>query len=216
MLQIPLLNRILIVGACVLGLAFAMPNLLGSETRSSLPTWLPHQAINLGLDLRGGAHLLVEVEIEEVYAERMQNLRGEVRQALVDAGVRRFSRLAASERAVSVEITNAEDVDAAEAALQRLVLPVGGGLAGGFGMGGGFGVNNFDLIREGQGLRLQLTEANEALITDRTIAQSLEIIRRRIDEAGTREPTIQRQGEDRILVQVPGVGSAEEVLALIG
>ncbi|MEL6766080.1 MAG: protein translocase subunit SecD [Pseudomonadota bacterium] len=216
MLQIPLLNRILIVGACVLGLAFAAPNLLGPETRNSLPGWLPNQAINLGLDLRGGAHLLVEVEIEEVYAERMANLRGEVRQTLIDAGVRRFSRLAATERAVSVTITNAEDVEAASNALERLILPVGGGIGGGFGMGGGFGVNNYDLLREGQTLSLVLTEANEQQITDRTIAQSLEIIRRRIDEAGTREPTIQRQGEDRILVQVPGVGSAEEVLNLIG
>ncbi|MEM7498670.1 MAG: protein translocase subunit SecD [Pseudomonadota bacterium] len=210
MLQIPLLNRILIIGACVLGLAFAVPNLLGQETRNSLPTWLPHQAVNLGLDLRGGAHLLVEVEIEEVFAERMQNLRGEVVQTLREANVRRYSRLAATDRSVSVEITNPEDVEVARAALQNLIVPVGGGL------GGGFGGNNFDLLQEGQRLSLTITEAAERQITDRTIAQSLEIIRRRIDEAGTREPTIQRQGEDRILVQVPGVGSAEEVLSLIG
>ncbi|MEM7527422.1 MAG: protein translocase subunit SecD [Pseudomonadota bacterium] len=220
MLQIPLLNRILIVLACVGGLAFAAPNLLGEDTRTSLPSWLPNQAINLGLDLRGGAHLLVEVEVEEVYAERMQNLRGEVRRALIDEGVRRFSRLAANDRSVSVEITNAEDLPAAREALQRLIQPVGGGFGlgggGGFGMGGGFGINNFDLEEVSQTLRLTLTEAEERSITDRTIAQSLEIIRRRIDESGTREPTIQRQGEDRILVQVPGVGSAEEVLTLIG
>ncbi|MEM8597921.1 MAG: protein translocase subunit SecD, partial [Pseudomonadota bacterium] len=216
MLQIPLLNRILIVLGCVLGLAFATPNLVGEDTRASLPSWLPNQAVNLGLDLRGGAHLLVEVEVEEVFAERMTNLRAEVRRALIDAEVRRFSRLAARDGTVSVEITNAEDVPTAATTLQALSQPVGGGLGGGFGMAGGFGGQDLDVVVDGQSISLTLTEPARQEITDRTIAQSLEVIRRRIDEAGTREPTIQRQGEDRILVQVPGVGSAEEVLNLIG
>jgi preprotein translocase subunit SecD len=203
-------KRIAILVLCVLGIAFALPNLVGKETRESLPTWLPHQAVNLGLDLRGGAHLLVEVQVEEVVASRMQDLRAEVVDALKAAEVRRFQRLAAGPDFVSVEITNPEDVEPARAALEGLAQPVGGG----FGMAGAD-----DLVvtePEESTLRLEFSEAGLEQLTDRTIAQSLEIIRRRIDESGTREPTIQRQGEDRILVQVPGIGSAEEVLDLIG
>ncbi|MEM6547162.1 MAG: protein translocase subunit SecD [Pseudomonadota bacterium] len=215
-------KKAVILGLCLLGLIFAAPNLVGPETRASLPDWAPKDAVNLGLDLRGGAHLLVEVEVEEVIAERLQTLRGDVRRALVDAGVRRFTNLAAGEDAVRVRITRAEDLNRAAEAMRALAQPVGGGLAGGF--GGGFGMaggvgGGMDLVLEqadDQRLVLTYTEAAVTEITNRTMAQSLEIVRRRIDEAGTREPTIQRQGIDRILIQVPGIGSAEELLGLIG
>ncbi|MGF1552028.1 MAG: protein translocase subunit SecD [Paracoccaceae bacterium] len=215
MLDFPRWQRVFVLCLCVLGLAFAVPNLFGAETRQSIPSWLPNQSVNLGLDLRGGAHLLVEVEVEEVVAERMQGLRGEARDALRAAGVRRYQRLRAGETFVSVEIGADQDIDAARRALADLSEPVSGGTFGMFG-GGVTGAGSLDVAQEGRTLRLTPTEAWVEQITGRTMAQSLEIIRRRIDEAGTREPTIQRQGADRILVQVPGVGSAEEVLDLIG
>ncbi|HUF86554.1 MAG TPA: protein translocase subunit SecD [Thermohalobaculum sp.] len=245
MLYFPPWKRVLIVGVCLLGLIFAMPNLaydtvdeaaraseriaelerrgepVPAELREAAgqwPGWLPGDVVNLGLDLRGGAHLLVEVQVSEVIAERMQALRADVRQALIEADVRRFTDLRASADRVSVTISNAEDVERARAALEGLAQPLDGFLSGGFGMGGQIGGGE-DLAVEAtgeQGFRLTLTEPAIAQITDRTIVQSLEIIRRRVDEAGTREPTIQRQGADRVLVQVPGVGSAEEVLGLIG
>jgi len=181
------------------------------------PDWYPSDIVNLGLDLRGGAHLLVEVEIEEVIAERMQNLRAEVRQALRESGVRRFTQLTAGPDFVSVRITKPEKMEAAGEALRGLAQPVGGGLGGGFGMGGTFGGQDLAIGQPGdQTYRLTLTEPAVKALTDRTMAQSLEIMRRRIDEAGTREPTIQRQGNDRILIQVPGIGSAEELMDLIG
>ncbi|MEM6422703.1 MAG: protein translocase subunit SecD, partial [Pseudomonadota bacterium] len=118
---------------------------------------------------------------------------------------------------MSVNITNAEDLPAARLALQSLMEPVAIGGPLGFGMSPTVGGNTtVELSEEGQRLTLTITETERRLTTDRVIAQSLEVIRRRIDEAGTREPTIQRQGEERILVQVPGVGSADEVLSLIG
>ena len=203
-------KRILILGLCLLGIAFAVPNGIDRETREGLPEWLPHQAVNLGLDLRGGAHLLVEVQVQEVVADRMQNLRADVREALRGSDVRRFQALTAGPDFVSVRITNAEDVERARDAMIALAQPVGGG----FGLAGAVDLEVEE--ESNQTLRLTFTEAGLKDITDRTIAQSLEIIRRRIDESGTREPSIQRQGEDRILVQVPGVGSAEEVLDLIG
>ncbi|MEM7505464.1 MAG: protein translocase subunit SecD [Pseudomonadota bacterium] len=211
-------KRFTILALCLIGALFASPNLLTPETRESLPSWLPRDTVNLGLDLRGGAHLLVEVQIEEVVADRMDNLRAEARDALRDAGVRRFTALRATDSDVSVRITNVDQVEAARTALRNLARPVGGGIAGGFGMAGGFG-GGVDLdvaVEANQILRLTLTEPAIAEITDRTMAQSLEIVRKRIDEAGTREPSIQRQGERRIVIQVPGIGSAQELLDLIG
>ena len=243
MLYYPTWKKALTLVVCLAGLLLAMPNLFyetvdeanraeqqieqrlaaGEPVPDDLqdraeawPSVLPDDVVSLGLDLRGGAHLLVEVEIEEVIAERMQALRAEVRQTLREAGVRRFSRLTAAPDHVSVTISNADEVDAAMAALEQLSEPVDGGFAGGFGMGGGLSGETLEFAREGQTITIRLSEGEIAAVTDRTMAQSLEVMRRRIDETGTREPTIQRQGEDRILIQVPGIGSAEELLSLIG
>ncbi|MBY8978124.1 protein translocase subunit SecD [Rhodobacteraceae bacterium NNCM2] len=213
MLYFALWKRIVVIGLCLLGLLFAAPNLLDKETRDSLPDWLPHDSVNLGLDLRGGAHLLVEVQVSEVVAERMLNLRSDAATALRDADIRRFTNLKAGDDFVSVRITNPEDLERARDALESLAQPVGGALGFAQGLGG----PGLEVTDAGdQLLKIQMTEAAVVALTDRTISQSLEIVRRRIDESGTREPTIQRQGEDRILIQVPGIGSADELLDLIG
>ena len=212
-------KRWLILGLCALGILFALPNAVPEHLRNQIPDWLPNQSVNLGLDLRGGAHLLVEVQVQEVVAERMQSLRAEVRQALRDAGIRRNSPPRATESDVTVRITNAEDVPAATTALEGLARPIGGLAAGGgFGMAGGI-AGGSDLVVEAvgdQSFRLSMSDVALSALTERTMAQSLEIIRKRIDESGTREPSIQLQGADRILIQVPGVGSAQEVLDIIG
>ncbi|MGF1502152.1 MAG: protein translocase subunit SecD [Paracoccaceae bacterium] len=243
MLEFPLWKKLVTVAVCLAAVLFAAPNLFYeradeaglaaaeierlearggavpatlAEQAGAWPSWLPGDVVNLGLDLRGGAHLLVEVQIAEVISDRMQQLRTQAREALQEAGVRRFERLTAAPDAVSVTIRQGEDAEAAERALRGLIEPVGGGFAGGFGMGGVAGGNNFEIERTGRAFTLRPSGALIGEITDRTMAQSLEIMRRRIDEAGTREPTIQRQGADRILIQVPGIGSAEELLDLIG
>ena len=212
MLHFPLWKKLFILGLVLLGTLFAVPNLLPQETRERIPDWLPRDAVNLGLDLRGGAHLLVEVQVGEVVAARMESLRGDVRNALVEADVRRFTGLRAADDNVSVRISNPEDMTRAAEALRGLAQPVGGLFGGGVGGGSDLTVTETD----DQTFHLTLSEAARQQIRDRTMTQSLEIVRRRIDESGTREPTIQRQGDDRILIQVPGVGSAEELLGLIG
>ncbi|MEM9431779.1 MAG: protein translocase subunit SecD, partial [Pseudomonadota bacterium] len=80
----------------------------------------------------------------------------------------------------------------------------------------GVGARDFDVRTQGSDILVSLSEAERIATDTRTMEQSLEIIRRRVDETGTREPTIMRQGDDRILVQVPGIGSAEELLEIIG
>ncbi|WP_136637537.1 protein translocase subunit SecD [Pseudooceanicola onchidii] len=222
MLQIELWKRILIWGAVVLGLLLAAPNLFygkveryndavaAGQPAEGWSDYLPSGLVNLGLDLRGGAHLLAEVKVEEVYATRMKGLWPDVRTRLRDArdtvGTIRLQQ--GPEDELRVKIGNADAIDEAVRIVREIARPVTSLT----------GAGQTDLVVSAQGdvVIVQLSEAERLSTDDRTVRQSLEIIRRRIDEVGTREPTIQRQGADRILIQVPGVGSAEELKAIIG
>ena len=234
-------QKIAIVAICLLGVIFALPNLwyeradtaaraqaaieagrYGGEGQPDLPTleaqadrwpaFLPGDVVNLGLDLRGGVHLLVDVRVEEVFAEHLLGLRRQAFDALREAGIDR--RIAVEADRVAVEITDPADMARAGEALRGLAQPVGGfGLGGGL---GGTGAADLDVTQIQGGYALTLSAAGREAIADRTMAQSLEIMRRRIDETGTREPAIQRQGDRRILIQVPGLGSSQELLDIIG
>ncbi len=233
MLQIPLWKRIVILGVCLAGLLFSFPNffytsveqhndavaeieLLGPtpermEAAGSWPGFLPSGLVNLGLDLRGGAHLLAEVHVEDVYADRMDGYWLNARDALVQIRdqVGFIEQLdTAPEGTLQIRIQNAEALPAAVEAVRGIAQPVVS-LSG---------LGATDIVVAGQGnvIRVELSEDEKVATDQRTVQQSLEIIRRRIDEVGTREPTIQRQGTDRILIQVPGIGSAGELKELIG
>jgi preprotein translocase subunit SecD len=175
------------------------------------PSFLPSSLMNLGLDLRGGAHLLAEVQVEDVYKTRIDALWPEVRDALRDVRdqVGNVREVPSGDPTVlRVSIANAEAMPAALEAVGALNDSVSSLT--------GVGESTLDITAEGNEITIQLSEAEKRATDGRTMQQSLEIIRRRIDEVGTREPTIQRQGEDRILIQVPGIGSAAELKSLIG
>ncbi|QFQ88096.1 protein translocase subunit SecD [Paracoccus kondratievae] len=233
MLDIPLWKRLLILGIIALGLLCAMPNLFYSrveqhndaiaaverngfetpeeaEARAGWPDWLPSGLVNLGLDLRGGAHLLGEVHVQDVYKARMDALWPELRDALVAQRevVGAVRRVQAPDGQLAVEIGNPDQMAKAVEIARGLATPVTS-LSGA-------GQSDLAVSANGSRLIVQLSDAEKAATDDRTVQQSLEIVRRRIDEVGTREPTIQRQGKDRILIQVPGIGSAEELKELIG
>lgn len=234
MIQIDRWKRILIVGICLLGMFYAAPNLFYSRVeahndavaaidkaagaatpeqqaaRAGWPDWLPNGLVNLGLDLRGGAHLLGEVHTADVYKSRMDALWPELRRALSEdratlGGVR---RVPAPDGTLVVEIEKADQMARAVEIARGLASPVMSLT--------GAGSTDLDISAQGNRLTVQLSAAEKAATDDRTIQQSLEIIRRRVDEVGTREPSITRQGENRIVIQVPGIGSAEELKALIG
>lgn len=175
------------------------------------PSWMPSGIVNLGLDLRGGAHLLAEVQVADVYKARMDGLWPEVRDALRGlrdqvGSVRRQPGTQPYE--LRVQIENPAGMAAAVEAVRGLATSVISLT--------GVGQSDLTVTAEGDALVVQLSEAERTQVDQRTIQQSLEIIRTRVDQAGTREPTIQRQGADRILIQVPGIGSATELKALIG
>ncbi|MCT8328117.1 protein translocase subunit SecD [Albidovulum sediminis] len=231
MLQIPLWKRIVILGLCALGLIGAAPNLFydrverhndavaavertGVESEdqtaaiAAWPSWLPSAIVNLGLDLRGGAHLLAEVQVEDVYKQRMDALWPEVRRALVSEAKVAVRRIKGAEGELRVEIDNPEAMEKAVEVVRGFASPVVTLT--------GVGQNDLDIRTEGSQIIVTLSEAERTVTDDRTMKQSVEIVRRRVDAAGTREPTIQRQGQDRILIEVPGIGSAAELKELIG
>jgi len=202
-------KKAVVVLACVASILFAAPNLFTEEERAQFPSWMPDQSINLGLDLQGGAHLLVEVEIDGVYAERMQQMGADMSAALRRAGVFEFTPPKVDAAGVSVHIGDPAKVAAAVEAVNGLSGSIVGALIGA-------GASEFEISVLDQTLTATLTEAARAHILTRTMTQSLEIIRRRIDPEGTKEVTIQQQGERRIVIQVPGAQSTDEVLELIG
>ncbi len=230
----PLWKRVIILAICAWGIVAAAPNLnyanierhndalaaveaaggfATPEQQADLdlwPNWLPSNLVNLGLDLRGGAHLLAEVKVEDVYKARMDALWPEVRDALRNQreAVGNVRRLPSPDGTLRVAISEAGGMAAALQSVRALATPVVSLT--------GVGQNDIDVSAEGLEIVIQLSQAERAATDDRTILQSLEIVRRRVDEVGTREPTIQRQGADRILIQVPGIGSAAELKALIG
>ena len=234
MLQIPLWKRIMIWGICALGILFSMPNLFydrverhndaraeveaGAATPEQVaddlalwPGFLPSALVNLGLDLRGGAHLLAEVQVSDVYADRIDGMWPDVRDALREerGTVGNIRRVPSEPGELRVQVSNEDAIGRAAEIVRTLAQPTQ--TSTGFGT-----ARDLDVRTEGGEIIVTLSEAERQATDERTMRQSLEIIRRRVDEAGTREPTIQRQGADRILIQVPGVGSAAELKELIG
>jgi preprotein translocase subunit SecD len=234
MLYSPLWKRLLILALCAWGIAASLPNLFYTQVEAhndavtaieanagvatpeqtaalaKWPSFLPSALVNLGLDLRGGAHLLAEVQVADVYAQRIDSLWPDVRDALRDARdqVGAVRRMPSVPGVLRVSVGNADGMAVAVAAVQALATPVVSLT--------GVGQKDLEVTTEGQEIVVQLSEPERVATDTRTMQQSLEIIRRRVDAVGTREPTIQREGTDRILIQVPGLGSAAELKAIIG
>ena len=198
-----------------LGVVFAAPNLLGDRA-ASLPNWLPSQKLNLGLDLQGGVHLQVKVEQEDIVKERLETLEEDVRTALLDlrrddAGVGYRGGLRKRGRSVTFTLTDPSKAAKVRAGLDSLTQPntAAGSLFGSVVEVAASepqpGTFTYALTDEGLDNRVRAA-----------VSQSIEVIRRRVDELGTTEPIIQRQGVDRIIVQVPGFNDPERLKAVIG
>ena len=204
---------ILILLISIGGILVALPNLFSAKSLDSVPGWIPHKQINLGLDLQGGAHLLYQMDEKELVLDWLKNVRGDMRDVLRKEKIGyKLLRISQSSKSVGVNIRNEADYEKAFTALRDLSVPLGGGL-----MFTGQQGNNLDLIRsDGGRITLKITEPGLFQRIGSAIEASIETVRRRIDAFGTTEPTIQRQGRDRILVQVPGIKDVSRLKALVG
>ena len=212
MLQFQRWKLILVFVVVGAGLIFALPNLFSRATLDRLPSWIPHRQVNLGLDLQGGAHLLYQLDEDEMTDDWLNSFRDDVRETLRKARIPYTDlRQDNKTRTVSVKIREGADFEKAFTELRKLSVPVTGVF------GGISGVNNVDVTRGPD--NTILVKATEAGFTQRmnsAIEASIETIRRRVDAFGTTEPTIQRQGRNRVLVQGPGISDVERLKNLIG
>jgi preprotein translocase subunit SecD len=191
---------ILILIVCAIGVLYSAPNVIGKENAAWLqahtPSFFPNQTVNLGLDLRGGSHLLLEVATDNVIDERMQNMVDQTRTTLRAAKIG-YTDLGLTDGAVHFKLTDASQISQAQTTINDMD-------------------RDLDVsVKDGE-LSLRMTDVKIADRKRAAMDQSIEIVRRRIDETGTREPSIQRQGDNRILVQLPGVDDPERIKNLLG
>src|SRR4249920_520150 len=188
---------------------FAVPNFLPEKMVQSWPKWAQRHVV-LGLDLQGGSHILLEVDSAAVRKEKLEAVRDDVRRVLRDARVG-YTGLVVRGNSVEVRIREGSNFDQAVDKLRELSQPLGGIL------GSSTGQRTLDVTTEGGSLvRLTLTDPAILERVRQSVEQSIQIIERRVNELGTVEPLIQRQGVDRILVQVPGLSDPERLIKLIG
>src|ERR1700738_3365171 len=185
----------------------AVPNFFPEATVKTWPKWAQRHLV-LGLDLQGGSHILLEVDANSVKKDKLDQIRDDVRRALRDAKIG-YTGLAVRNDSVEVRVKDT-DLQNALAKLRELSQPLGGLL-------GSSGQRSLEISDAGGGL-IRLTVA-QAAITERirqAVEQSIQIVERRVNELGTVEPLIQRQGTDRILVQVPGLQDPTRLKELLG
>ncbi len=201
MVQIPRWKIYLILAVCIYGFAYSSPNFLGERVRSymveNLPGWLPHKTVNLGLDLRGGAHLLYEVDMVKVFKERADNIEQDYNDFIKEKKLSKRG-VATIEHGVRIVMETSEDMQTLKSMIRkndpRLYVVTGD---------------------DGVTLSVTMDDSYVKEVQDQVIAQVIEVVRRRIDEMGTNEPIIQRQGENRVVIQVPGA-SSDQVRELVG
>ena len=200
---------IAIVLTCLAGVIFTLPNFFSKETVDSWPSWVPHKQLPLGLDLRGGAHLLLAMDTKELEKDWLNTLRDDTRKTLREAKIG-FTGLGVVGNSVQVKVTKPEDFDKAVTALKKLIQPISNAILG---SGGNdltvesSGTDTITLAPTQQGMQHRIASASSAAI---------ETVNRRVNAMGTAESTVVRQGSDRILVQFPGLQDTKQLKELIG
>lgn len=210
MLQFPRWKIIAVALTCLLGLLSVMPNFLTQSQIDSLPDFMPKNQLKLGLDLRGGAHLLLSMDRNDLRKDWQATIRGDARKTLRDAKIG-FKAIGVTPDGVQVRLVKPEERDKAVTELKKLVQPIGNLL---------LGTSTDDIeVFEGADAESIIIRPSDRGFQERlsqAAGASIETVRRRIDSTGTREPIIIRQGVDRILVQVPGLDDTKELKELIG
>jgi protein-export membrane protein SecD len=209
MLNVPRWRHVAVIIAAIWAAIFAAPNFLPPAAQASLPGWL--KSINLGLDLRGGSHLLLEVGSDELYKERLENIVDEMGAALNKAEPRiRYSGRAVVGETARVRPLEPGDLDRALVEIRALAQPIATQQIGAQ-------EQDIEVAATDDGaIEVRLSDASKEALTRDAVTRSIEVIRRRVDATGTAEITILRQGADRIVVQAPGEQDPESLKRRIG
>jgi protein-export membrane protein SecD len=209
MLQIPTWSRVITMLILLGGLLIALPNALPDSFISRMPSFLPKDTVTLGLDLQGGSYLLLEVGMDQVEKDRLEQLTSDIRAGLRKAHIG-YADLQTTPGSVSVRILDKDRYEESKTLLANLNPPSGGSVLS-------VGARAYTTTEPGNDVVVMtMTDAYKTQLQSETVRQSIEVVRKRIDALGTREPTIEQQGEDRILVQVPGLSDPAHLLVLLG
>lgn len=187
-----------ILGICFVGLWFGLQNFLPSSFLNNVPSFVPRSQLSLGLDLQGGSSILLEVDLKEVAHDSLASLMDELRRAFRQKRIGYFDLKLDSKNVLHFKLRSLEDTDNAKSIIRSLFAD--------------FAIE----VDQTGGVVVAPTPSFIQEKEDSAVTQSIEIVRRRIDEMGTKEPSIQKQGKNRILVQLPGVGDPTEVKNLLG
>lgn len=194
MLDFPRWKIILVALVCFGAILLALPN---AFREGALPEWMPSKQVNLGLDLRGGSYLLLDVDFDTYVAEQMDGLIGDARMKLRGENIG-YTRLTAIGDAIHFTLRDTNDREKISALASQIDS------------------NLQAQMDESGAVQLRFSDQELERMRTRVLEQSIEIVRRRVDETGTREPIIQRQGDGRILLQVPGLDNPEKLKNLLG
>ena len=197
MLRISKWNIFFVLSVCLIAVYYIIPNLYGKSEVTALPKYLSQKQVNLGLDLQGGSHLLLEVDTKSVLKEKSEDIVDDIRKSLRNSKIK-YKNLGSKITGAVVTITNSDEVKLAKESILENIEK-------------GISIEVLDN-------KLNLFFSEEYILDSRTktVEQSIEVVRKRVDESGTKEPSIQKQGEERIVVQLPGIKDPERVKALIG
>ncbi len=221
MLRLQARKVILVLLVLIFGCGLAVPNLFSPETRKAIeqgaPAWIPRfllpiHAMTLGLDLQGGSHVLLEIDRADLIRSQVTQLRDDVRRILREERVGLQGGIGLTPRGVQLRVPEATDRAKLMPKLRELAQPIGT-----FGAFGPSGNQSIEVTENPDGLiQLNVTEAGANERIRRAVEQAMEVLRRRVDALGTTEPNIQRQGLDRILVQVPGLQDPQRLKQILG
>ncbi|MBN9438594.1 protein translocase subunit SecD [Bosea sp. (in: a-proteobacteria)] len=221
MLRFQARKVIVLLLVLLFGCGLALPNLFSPETRKAIeqgaPSWIPKfllpiHAVTLGLDLQGGSHVLLEIDRADLIRSQIMQLRDDVRRILREERVSFQGGIGLTPRGVQLRVPDVADRAKLLPKFRELAQPVG--TLGAFGPSGN---QTIEISETPEGvIQLNVTEAGSNERIRRAVEQAMEVLRRRVDALGTTEPNIQRQGLDRILVQVPGLQDPQRLKDILG
>lgn len=181
----------------LLAILYALPSIfLNNKPSSLLEKYVPSNKVNLGLDLKGGSQLLLEVDYQYYLKEQLNNLKNEIREIFYEESIKSVPELVNEEKIIFT-ISNEDEINRIKKIIRK-------------------NNKNLALIEKSGNFEISFFNEEKLKIKQNLIRQSIEIIRRRVDENGTKEPTIISQGDNRILLQVPGIQNSAELKTIIG